>query len=260
MRKSRLGALGVLLLFVAPLLFSAEVQRSANFAYNFDVDSATSTYVRLAGLNGDPFGGSAPGPSTVKTTGSSTTVVENVVGALPFTNIEVGDVLAVSRSTTITDLVVVIAKASGASITVDPAINWTGGFAWRYWDTQSGTTSTSGWISVTSASTVGLTVQYEQGDLDALKVRMECRGDWLGAEPVVVYPGESSDCTPGGTLVGGFCEFTTPGVTARFTVVDAAPVFSACRIVLAFKTTDTSDAGANLERVTAAVTLGKFAQ
>lgn len=259
MRKTRLGALGVLLLFVAPLLFSAEVQKTAVFAYNFDVDSATPTYVRLRGLNGDPYGPPAVGPGTIKTVGSSTTVTENVASSNPFVDIGVGDVITVSRSTTAVDIVVVTAKASDASITVDPAVDWSAGYSWRWWDTQSGTTDNDGWIGVTGGSSVGMTVQYEQGDLDALKVRFECKGDYIGAKPVVLYPGESSDCGPGGTLNAGFCEFATPGVTARFSITDTAPVYSSCRIALAFKTTDTSDAGANLERVVAAVTVGAFA-
>jgi hypothetical protein len=260
MRKSRLGALGLIVLFVAPLLFSAEVQRSANYAYNFDVDLATTTYVRMSGANGDPFGGSRQGTGSIKTVGSSTTVTENVASTNPFRDILAGDVIQVSRSTTAIDLVVVTAKASDASITVTPAVNWSAGYPWRYWDTQSGTTDADGWISTSGASTVGLHVQYDQGDLDALKVRMECKGDYVGALPLVIYPGEASDCTPGGTLSGGFCEFTTAGITARWSTVDMAPVYSACRIGLAFKTTDTSDAGANLEKVTAAVTTGAFAR
>jgi hypothetical protein len=259
MSKLRVGAWGLLLLFVAPFLFSAEMQKSANFSYHFDVDSATSTYVRMAGQNGDPFGGSIAGPGTVKTVaGPTTAVVENVVGSNPFRDVGVGDVIVVSRTTNARDVVVVTAKASDAAITVDPAVTWDAGFAWRWWDSQSGTTVNDGWISVGSGSLIGVTVQYEQGDLDALKVRFECRGDWLGAQPVVLYPGESSDCGPGGTLAAGFCEFATPGITARFSITDTAPIYSSCRVSLSFKTTDVSDVGANLERIVAAVTVGSF--
>ena len=240
------------LLLVAPLLFSSE-QRSANFAYNYDVDSATLTYVRLLGQNGDAFGGTIPGVSTIKTTGSSTTVEENVVGALPFTNIAVGDVLVVARSTTITDVRVVVAKASGASITIDIAADWSAGFSWRWYDQQAGTTSSDGWLDVGGYDNVSLTVQYEQGDLDGLRARWECRTQTLGAAPVIVYPGETSDCGIGGTLSTDRCNFATAGTTARLTVLVEPNVFSSCRVGLAFATTDTSDAGAAIEQVTVSV-------
>jgi hypothetical protein len=240
------------LLLGVPLLFSSE-QRSANFSYNYDVDSATLTYVRLLGQNGDAFGGSILGPGTIKTTGSSTTVDENVSGALPFTNINVGDVIVVSRSTTVSEIRVVTAKASGASITVDIAVDWSAGFSWRWYDQQSGTTATDGWLDVGGYDSVAMTVQYEQGDLDGLRVRWECRAQTIGAAPVIVYPGESSDCGLGGTLSTDRCNFATAGVTARLTVAVDPNVFSSCRVGLAFAATDTSDAGANIEQVTVSV-------
>lgn len=246
-------------LLVTPLLFAAEVQKTALMAYNYDVDSATLTYVRMVGTNGDPYGSAISGTGTIKTAGSSTTVTENVAGSNPFTNVGVGDVIDVAPTSSTHNVVTVTARASAASITVDTAVDWSAGYVWKWWDTQTGTTATDGWVSVSGASTVGITVQYDQGDLDALKVRFECKGDWPGAAPVILYPGDSSDCG-GGTLSAGFCEFATAGITSRITVIDTAPVFSDCRVGLAFKTTDTSDVGANLEKVTIAIVHGKFAQ
>jgi hypothetical protein len=256
MSKTRLGALGALLLFVAPLLFSAEV-KNGTFAYNYDVDSASLTYVRLVGQNGDPFGGSIAGPGTIKTVGSSTTVTENVASTNPFRDVGVGDVIQVSTSTNARFTRVVVAKASDASITVDSAVDLSAGYAWRWWDSQIGTTINDGWIDVSSYSSAAMTVQYEQGDLDALTVRWECRTASLGAQPVIVYPGESSDCGIGGTLVTDRCSFATAGVTARLAVEVLDNPFAACRVGLAFAATDTSDAGAALEQVIVTLTVVK---
>jgi len=252
----RLLAWALAFLFVAPLLFSAET-KNASFAYNYDVDSASLTYVRMVGQNGDPFGGSMVGPGTIKTVGSTTTVTENVASSNPFRDVGVGDVIQVSTSTTTRFTRVVVAKASDASITVDTAVDLTAGYSWRWWDTQVGTTINDGWIDVGQMSTVAMTVQYEQGDLDGLRVRWECKTASLGANPVIVYPGESSDCGIGGTLVVDRCNFATAGVTARLTVAVTDNPFAACRVGLAFAATDTSEAGANLEQVTVTISTVK---
>jgi len=247
MRKLLQGLLGIL--FVAPLLFASEVQ-NANFAFDYDVDSASLTYVRMVGQGGNPFGGAMAGPGTIKTTGSSATVVENVASSNPFTNIEVGDVIQVSTSTNARDTRVVIAKATAASITVDSVVDWSAGYSWRWWDTQKGTTSADGWIDVGGADSIIMTMQYDQGDLDALTVRWECKSASLGSNPVIAYPGEASDCGIGGTLSTDRCSFATAGVTARLSVMIESNPFSACRVGLAYAAADASDAGANLEKVT----------
>lgn len=253
----RIFAALLALALAAPLAISGNSQRGANFAFRYDVDGVanTFTYTRLLGQGGDPYSGSAQGPGTLDTVGASTTVTENVASTNPFRDIAVGDVIVVQRSTNARDIVVVTAKASDASITVDTSVDWSVGVSWRYIKLQTGTTANDGWISVTGAQAAALTVQYDQGDLDALRVRFECLPLGLGGAPVIVYPGEASDCGLGGTLVTDRCAFATAGVTARLTVVVQPLVFSACRIGLAFATTDTSDAGANVEQVTASVAL-----
>lgn len=255
----RFLALSLLALLSIPVAYSAEVQQAANFALRYDLDSATYVYPRIIGQNGSPFGGSMAGPGTIKTTGSSTTVEENVASSNPFTDITVGDIIIVARSTTNIDIVVVTAKASAASITVDTAVNWSAGYAWRWLDFQVGAAATDGWISVSGWSSYGITVQYDQGDLDALAVRWECKGSYPGAQPVVVYPGPSSDCG-GGTLGTGECEFATPGITSRISIVDDAPIYSQCRVAIRYKTADASDAGANIEQVTIGIEVGKYAR
>lgn len=251
----------LLLTLLLPTLSSAQVTsvRAANFAFRYDVDSSTLTYCRVEGQNRDPFGPALPGRGRVKTTGSSTTVVEQVTGDNPFTEVAVGDVLLVHRPDGTSpgdDLVVVTARASAASITVDTSVDWQNGTAGRTWEwyrTVCGTTANDGWINV-SQGAAALTLQYDQGDLTALVARFECKTAALGAQPVIVYPGKSSDCGLGGTLSTDRCSFATAGITSRLSVIIAPTVFSQCRIGLAWTGADTSDAGANIEQVTASLT------
>jgi hypothetical protein len=118
--------------------------------------------------------------------------------------------------------VTIIAKASGASITVSGAgLTLTGaaGHQFTWFKQTCGTSITSGWATISSYALVSMTVQYDQGDLDALLVRWECRPAGIGAQPVIVYPGETSDCGLGGTLATDRCSFATAGVTSRLTVL-----------------------------------------
>lgn len=253
----RILAAALALLLALPIV--GEPQQSttnANFTYRLDVDSGTVTYCRLEGQNGDPFGGSANGSGRIQTTGSSASVTATVAASLPFTNIVAGDVISVQRSASATvDNVVVLTVVDGDNITVDPAVDWSGGFSWRFWKSRCGTGDSDGWISVANAKTVSLGLQYDQGNLTGgVKARWECRGSGLGALPVILYPNEGATCE-GGTLTAGFCEFASASITAgRLTVVDGTPAYSSCRVGLAFVTDDSGgDAGANLERVTASV-------
>lgn len=249
-------ALGLLAL-CAPL--SAQ-SVTGNFAHQYDVDSASLTYCVLTGQNDDPFATARVGTAPIKTVGTSTTVTEFTVGTLPFANLSVGDTLIVTKDASaipVPQTVTIIAKASGASITVSGAgLTLTGaaGHQFTWFKQTCGTSITSGWATISSYALVSMTVQYDQGDLDALHVRWECRPAGIGAQPVIVYPGETSDCGLGGTLATDRCAFATAGVTSRLTVLVEGNPFAQCRVGLAFAATDTSDAGAAIEQVTVAVT------
>ncbi len=257
---TRLGRLLLTLLMVVGCAAPGLAQSvTANFAHLYDVDSASLTYCVVTGQNGDPFGAPRPGSSNIKTTGTSTTVTEFTSGALPFADLSVGDTIIVPKDNSAiptTQTVIITAKASGASITVSTALTLTGtlGHPFTWMKQTCGTAITNGWVTVSSMSTVALTVQYDQGDLDGLRVRWECRPAGIGAQPVIVYPGESSDCGLGGTLSTDRCNFATAGVTARLTVLVEGNPFNQCRIGLAYAAADASDAAANLEQVTATVT------
>ena len=250
----------VLILLLGLPVAYADEQQEISLTYRYDVDSATVTYCRLIGTGGG-FAGMAGGiqvTARIKTTGSSTSVTAQTAGQNPFANVAVGDVLIVNKPDLNTvDLAVVTVRTDADNVTVDAAVDWqngTSGRTFAYYDLQCGTTDNDGWIAVDGWGAKTITVQYDQGDLDALKVRYEARGNAIGALPVTIYPTTGASCAPG-TLVSGFCELATAGQTTGRQVLSFMEPYGAARVGLAFKSTDASDAGANLERVTVFVTL-----
>lgn len=252
--KTRLAAL---LLLLSASTLSADQQRTATLMMRYDVDSTSVNYCRTTGMADDPYGRNNTMIDKVKTSGSSTTVTS--VGTLgPFRDLAVNDVIFVDRGapgTPIVDMAVIVAKATSDSITVDAAVNWdnsAAGYTATWRRTSCGTTANDGWVDVASASQITMTIEYNQGDLDNLSVRWECKAAFPGgANPVQVYPSKNDTCGQG-TLASNFCDYATAGLLARTTVITTGP-WASCRIGFKVKTTDTSDAGANIEQVNAYV-------
>jgi hypothetical protein len=249
-----LAGLGLVLCLAVPAAAQGPA-KDGTLALLYDVDSATLTYCSLRGASGGLWGDEPIRViPKIKTTGSTTTVDELVTGTNPFRGIVAGDVLVVQTPTTTdpaaTTLVAVITHTSDAQIVVDTAINVTGN-SFGYFHHACGTTAADGWFAVPlDATRFGTAVQYDQGDLDALVVRWECKNSGPGAEPTIIYPGQSSDCGLGGTLSTDRCSFATAGITARIEIVNTAPTQSFCRVGIAMATTDTSDATTAREKVT----------
>jgi len=260
-RFSMLGLIVVAL--TLPLAF-AEQQQVGSTMIRYDVDSTTLTYCRANGVNGDVFGSPISGPARVKTTGSSTTVESHVALSGALTPVIARDIVFVRPPATVGEIfaagyaAVVTVKTDANTVTVDPAVDWsaTGGYAYTYLKTTCGTTVNDGWVNVAGATKASITIQYDQGDLDALAWRFECKQNTPGSVPITVYPSEGDDCGSAGTLVAGFCEFATPGPTANLTWQEFG-AWGSCRIGFKDKTTDTSEAGANLERVTGTIVVSK---
>jgi hypothetical protein len=246
-----------------PLLF-AEQQAPASAMIRYDVDSTTLTYCRAEGTSASVIGSPIAGPARVKTTGSSTTVESNTALSSALAPVVARDILFVRPPSSFGDVfaagwaAVVTVKTDANTVTVDPAVGWnaTGGYAYTYLKTVCGTTVNDGWVDVAGATKASITIQYDQGDLDALAWRFECKQNTPGSSPIVVYPSEGDDCGIAGTLVSGFCEFATAGPTANLTWEEFG-AWGSCRIGFKYKTTDTSDAGAALERVTGTVVVSR---
>jgi hypothetical protein len=250
-------------LALVPGIAQAQQVRKATLFYQFDVDSGTVNYPLHTGLDNSPFSSDrtvTTAGAKISTVGSSTTVTATVAATLPFALLGVGDAFGVKIGTdAVPTYRIITAKASGDSVTVNAAIDLsvdaTGYFfTWRKY--VGGTAATSGWFDVSNlaADTITITVQYDQGDLDALGVRWECRVQSLDTQPQYVHPGASTSsgiCGPG-TPSATFCTFATAGAGQGLSVRDIGK-WDECRIGLKFVTNDTSDAGANLEKVTATI-------
>jgi hypothetical protein len=95
-----------------------------------------------------------------------------------------------------------------------------------------------------------MTVQYDAGDVTALSATWECKDQALGAAPVRIYPGISSDCGDG-TLNGTVCEFGSVGDALTFKVSHNA--FAYCRLGMAYVTAD----GGTRDEITAFITVAR---
>lgn len=175
----------LLAVLVALLMSSAhasaqQVQKFAWSTYAYDWTAVAYTYCSMLGQNGDPFAAAFNGTSRVKTVGSNTTVTEFTAGALPFANLAVGDMLMVRRiagATVVTDRVSITAKASGASITVSSAVDWsaTGGLEFSWLDLTCGTAAADGWFYVRGFDGVDATVEWNTKNATSLDMQLECK-------------------------------------------------------------------------------------
>lgn len=261
----RLLASILALVLALPILSSAaEVTSVAPLMIRYDVDAATTTYCRSVGIGGNPFGSNLPVPGAVTTSGSSTTVT-SVGSAGSFAGMGVGDVLFVNRGgggPPVIDTAVIVTYTNANTVVVDAAVNWSNGglgytATWR--DTQCGTTVNDGWVDVTNAIRITMSVDYIQGDLTAggLEVVWECKSSAPGAVPRRVWPSSTTaSCGIGGTYASGFCDFATAGTFSGLSVEEFG-AWAACRIGTRRAAADTSDAGANIEQVNADIIVAK---
>lgn len=259
--KKALGLL-VAIAAVAGFLF-AESQSVGSYMIRYDADSTTVTYCRANGQGGNVFGGPISGPARIKTTaGPTATVTSQTALSSALSPVDVRDTIFVKPPTSVGEIFAagfagsVLTNADNDTVTVDPAVTWDTGFAYTYFKTVCGTTVNDGWVDVSGATKATLTIQYDQGDLDNMSWRYECKQNTSGSVPIVVYPSEGDDCGISGTLAAGFCDFATAGPTANLSWEEFG-AWGSCRIGFKVKTTDTSDAGAALERVTGTIAVSR---
>ena len=151
----------------------------------------------LRGIGGNFWSSAYQGPSKIKTTGSSATVAEQVASSLPFADLAVGDVLIVANAGAQPTYRVIDAWASGASVTVDEAIDWSNGgngveFSWLQADRGSG--ANDGWVGVAGCrnSAVSVVLAQYSGDTNGVDWWVECRERGPEALPIQVYPDNSA--------------------------------------------------------------------
>lgn len=232
-------------------------QDVASTMIKYDADSTTLTYCVELGANGNPFGApSSQFAGRIKTAGSSTAITSETAASAALTPVAARDVIFVQRTPTAIDTAMLTAKTDNDNVTADLAVNWPGN-SYTYYKTTCGTTDADGWVDTSSATRIMMTIQYEQGDLDNLSWRFECRQAGALSLPVIVYPSEGDGCGNSGLqTVAGLCDFATAGAAARFTWEEFGS-WSRCRIGFKVKTTDTSDVGAALEQVTGSIVVSR---
>ena len=245
----------ILALVVLALPAAALAQtEAANHNVRYDADSATHTYCKVVPPNGDPWRGQpASGPGKLKTVGLSTTVTSFTAASSALAGVDVGDVLTLNLGATrVTRTVVTNADDDTITVdqTIDLATGYASGVAYTYQAQECGTDSDAGWISLDSPFQIH--VQYDQGDLTYLSVRLQYRGGTVDDGPVNVI-GPTDTCGGNTNDGAGACRLATPGVAGSLTWVELSGTFRECRMGLA-SNGDTSDAGANRESVTVSVT------
>lgn len=248
---TRLVALAATLALLLPMgparAQTAEVKYIA-LRYNLDRPDANPVFCNSLGANGALDMAWAGGPSRVTTVGSSTTVTELAASSLPFRDLAVKDTIRVLRGApgpTTMDIVAITAKASGASITVDTAVDWSNGVLGQKFDYRKhvcGQTAADGWFSVAAYADFTVVIQYQQGDLTGgLSWMVQCRDGGVDSSPVQVFP----------VTLGSYQVIATASTTAT-TASNALAGFERwndCRVAMFATTADPSDAGANLERI-----------
>lgn len=243
----KLAALGLILAFALGQVASAQEQRQASYAYQYDLDSTNLTFCVVKGLNGSPFGGNIPGSGTVSSVG---TAVE-ASSTTAFQGLGAGDIFYAVQSQGLTILQIAsVTDGDSLVLVTAPGSDFTG-VAWSWRDLVCGTTDADGWIDVANMDGKTITIQYEQGDGN-IDVRWECRKSYLGAKPLVVFPSQTTDtCGTNGTLTAGHCRYTAAnvGIANRISLVVWEP-YKDCRVGVKLTGADASDVGANLEQIT----------
>lgn len=212
----------------------------------YDLDSTSTIYCRVEGPQ--------KGTGKLKTSGSSQNVTENTAGTNPFNGIRAGDVLEVDptplANSTQHDIAYIITRTDSANVVVNPAVDWSAGYPFSYWTQDCGTAITDGWIDVSGFERAKITVLIKQMDATAVLWRVECKDAGPESAPNVVYPGQSSDCGPSGTLSSGFCSFTSATDFAGNQAVDVPEIEKDCRVGMKIDTDDGADTTTHAEQIT----------
>lgn len=225
--------LAVLALLGLAIPASAQItSEQARVNYAYDVTSTSYVYCKYTGTGGNPFGEPIPGPGTLVTSGSSTTVTQETTGMNPFTEVAVGDLLFISSGGTVS-VRLVTARASATSITVNTAIDLAVGTHWSWLKRSCGATIDDGWVDVGGFYNVTFSRTIATINAGSIETTAECR---LNDNPTVAT-----------TLATN----TTTG-TGNWGWTLTSGVWDACRLGVKL----TADAGA--QSITSAMAVSKL--
>jgi hypothetical protein len=216
--------IGALIAAALPTIAAAQGPRDVTqipLAINYDLDSATFVYPVSQGILITTPGATAraegvlstiPGAAQARiaTSGASTTVAALTAGTNPFSAVQVGDFI---RARTVSNprpdvrdavegqqspWLLVVARASADSITVNQTVNFTGGVAWEWRRAYVGGNTGYGWVPVRPFDKFQfiLLPTTVTTDTAGMNFRIECRADLPGIDTgsaAVVYPYKVQD-------------------------------------------------------------------
>lgn len=221
---------------------------------DMDFDTVGSyAYCVTVGTGDDPLAQGKVVSIPVITVGSSTTVTAVTAGTGPFQNMSVGDEITFPLATltpagTATppgneSVRYLTAKASADSATLNAAVNLAvpagRGYPFTWRKRNCGTAATDGWFSTSNWQDFTIAFQADQGDASSLDAAVQCETFGAASAPIQVWTANY--------LLAVYGNVST-GRTAIYIVNH----FDRCRLGVRL-TDDASDAGANLEKVSAYV-------
>ncbi len=201
------------LLALAGLAAPVLAQKSVYVPLVTDYDLASTSFIACytTGEADEILSSWRPVLTKIKTTGSSTTVVSNTASAGAFTNVSVGDELLVNYGnvgtlasgaaiTTVKGAetrVVVTARASADSITVNNAVDFSAGYPFYFRKSVCSTAASAGWIGVQGFKSVGWHFQVTSMSATSIDMKVECRVQ--GATNIIVNVWDENYTAAGST-------------------------------------------------------------
>jgi hypothetical protein len=251
--KRVLLTVAMMLLAVQALAQTVGNAQRVTLFSDMDFDTVGSyMYCVTQGTGDDPLAQGKMVTIPVLTVGSSTTVTAATAGTGPFQNVSVGDEITFPLGTLTPagtqtppggeSFRYVTAKASADSVTINAAINLAvpagRGYPFTWRKRVCGTTATDGWFSTSNWQDFDVTFQADQSDATSLDASLECENFGAASAPNQIW-----------TKNYLLAAYGFPGGRTTVAVHDH---FDRCRLGVRL-TDDASDAGANLEKISAYV-------
>ena len=249
-------ALIVVVFLLATFVMAQTVGNAVRIPLMSDDDSDSVGAFRFCSLLGSGDHANAQGRMVnIRTTtaaSGSTTVTAVTTGSAPFQNVAVGDELTFPTPGTTPvgtatpaggeTIRIVTAKASADSITVHATIDLSipaTGYPFTHRKKSCGTTAAFGWFSTINFQDFDVTVSVDQGDATSVDAILECEN--VGAVPM-----------PNRIWVKNYLLATYGNDETGTTTVAVFNHYDRCRVGISIAD-DASDAGANLEKISASV-------
>jgi len=148
--------------------------------YAHNTDSVTFKYGKIGAPGGYPI----QGRYGVETSGSSTTVT--AIAGTPFGPVKVGDIITFKEPPDTKTIRKVATRTDNTEITVDTAIDLSGGAAFHFEPFNLGATDDDGWVSVREFKECTVHIRVDAYGGNPIVFSLECRGSGLATGPEVL--------------------------------------------------------------------------